>query len=169
MGNTQGLSTTTNATATNGNALTMGALLLVVALLVPVVAPAHVLTQPRPHYIEEIRPVLPATSNGQLVRQQLQQPFLQQIQQPLTPLTASAAAAPLQVPGPRKRAAIVLDKLMFALQKALDEPSVSPQPQPPAPFSPRTLHYPGPLDLQRRGNGDGRLYWRCYFNAVSCF
>ena len=25
------------------------------------------------------------------------------------------------------------------------------------------------MDLQRRGNGDGKMFWRCYFNAVSCF
>ncbi|XP_050721141.1 uncharacterized protein LOC127001009 isoform X2 [Eriocheir sinensis] len=165
MGNMPGLSTTARAALVTANSLAVGALLLAVALLAPVAAPAHVLTQARPHYIEEIRPVLPATSTGQFVRQPLQQPLLQQIQQPMTPITAVAAAAPPQISEPRKRAAIVLDKLMFALQKALDEPSASPQPQPPAPFSPRTLPYPGP----RRGNGDGRLYWRCYFNAVSCF
>ncbi|PNF39350.1 hypothetical protein B7P43_G01509 [Cryptotermes secundus] len=32
---------------------------------------------------------------------------------------------------------------------------------------------PGPvenkMDLQRRGQEKGRVYWRCYFNAVTCF
>lgn len=25
------------------------------------------------------------------------------------------------------------------------------------------------MDLQRRGQQKGRVYWRCYFNAVTCF
>ncbi|KAK1124690.1 hypothetical protein K0M31_006058 [Melipona bicolor] len=25
------------------------------------------------------------------------------------------------------------------------------------------------MDLQRRGQAKGRVYWRCYFNAVTCF
>ncbi|KAG7161599.1 putative allatostatin CC-like [Homarus americanus] len=44
----------------------------------------------------------------------------------------------MKVSTPRKRAAIVLDKLMFALQKALDDSPAAPPGQP-APYSrPRT-------------------------------
>uniref|UniRef100_A0A6V7LEG3 Uncharacterized protein n=1 Tax=Bracon brevicornis TaxID=1563983 RepID=A0A6V7LEG3_9HYME len=25
------------------------------------------------------------------------------------------------------------------------------------------------MDLQRRGHANGSVYWRCYFNAVTCF
>nr|XP_027223712.1 uncharacterized protein LOC113815894 [Penaeus vannamei] len=85
-----------------------------------------------------------------------------------TPAPLIPPSLPPQVSAPRKRAAIVLDKLMFALQKALDDnPPPAPGPHPPA--YPRSRPFAGTMDLQRRGNGDGRLYWRCYFNAVSCF
>ncbi|KAK8401174.1 hypothetical protein O3P69_002738 [Scylla paramamosain] len=151
MSKTEGLSTL-SITTTTAPFTTIVNIILLMTLLAPHVSPAHLLISPRPHYIEEIRPVLP-TNVPLMVQQQQQQPLLE---------------APLQVQEPRKRAAIVLDKLMFALQKALDEPSSPSHPQS-APLPPRTSSYTGPLDLQRRGNGDGRLYWRCYFNAVSCF
>lgn len=26
-----------------------------------------------------------------------------------------------------------------------------------------------PAEFSRAGGGDGKMFWRCYFNAVSCF
>nr|BAO00935.1 allatostatin-cc [Nilaparvata lugens] len=70
----------------------------------------------------------------------------------------------LQVVVP-KRAALLLDRIMVALQKAVDEENTIPHP-------PTPLRTPveETMDLQRRGNQkNGRVYWRCYFNAVTCF
>ncbi|XP_076315561.1 allatostatin double C [Tachypleus tridentatus] len=50
-----------------------------------------------------------------------------------------------------KRSTMLLNKLMNALQNALQEDDI-------------VSHQ---MELQRRG--DGRKFWRCYFNAVSCF
>ncbi|XP_047991707.1 uncharacterized protein LOC125230560 isoform X2 [Leguminivora glycinivorella] len=89
-----------------------------------------------------------------------------------------AAPAPLydnseEVVIPQKRAALVLDRILIALQKALHEPPADPYDGPHA--SP--LRVPSYLDsdmsaLQRRGQagtaGRGRVL-RCYFNAVTCF
>ncbi|KAG8247240.1 hypothetical protein J6590_065366 [Homalodisca vitripennis] len=53
-----------------------------------------------------------------------------------------------------KRAAVLLDRIMVALQKAVDEDTLGPR----------------KMDLERRGRKEGgRVYWRCYFNAVTCF
>merc|ERR1711892_819177 len=66
-----------------------------------------------------------------------------------------------------KRAAILLDKIMYAVQKALDENKI--------PGKAGVAATPGDLaaftgpGLERRGNTHNRVYWRCYFNAVSCF
>nr|AWK57504.1 allatostatin CC [Cherax quadricarinatus] len=105
----------------------------------------------RPQYLEVVRPVMP---NVPLEPLGLTQGVNQQIAE--------------TVSTPRKRAAIVLDKLMYALQKALDDnPATSPaSTRSPPPFY-RSRTYTGQMDLQRRGNGDGRLYWRCYFKIVS--
>ncbi|XP_037800439.1 uncharacterized protein LOC119595419 [Penaeus monodon] len=119
---------------------------------------------PRPQYLEAVRPVV---RNGDVapLEAQGQQPLQQGLQQGIQ---EGIQEVPEMVSAPRKRAAIVLDKLMFALQKALDDnPPPAPGPHPPA--YPRSRPFAGTMDLQRRGNGDGRLYWRCYFNAVSCF
>uniref|UniRef100_A0A1B6LKC5 Allatostatin CC n=1 Tax=Graphocephala atropunctata TaxID=36148 RepID=A0A1B6LKC5_9HEMI len=87
--------------------------------------------------------------------------------QPLTLMKKSAAAIsadypdyqvgvkydeyPVVVP---KRAAVLLDRIMVALQKAVDEDTLGPR----------------KMDLERRGRKEGgRVYWRCYFNAVTCF
>ncbi|XP_066985267.1 uncharacterized protein AstCC [Macrobrachium rosenbergii] len=118
-------------------------------VMMPADAVPHSALQ-RPQYIEAIRPVLPNSAGfppQQMVIQQL----------------------PENVPPPRKRAAIVLDKLMFALQKALDDTPNATSPGHQQGLSGNRAFAAGPMDLQRRGNNDGRLYWRCYFNAVSCF
>nr|CAD7430320.1 unnamed protein product [Timema monikensis] len=60
-----------------------------------------------------------------------------------------------------KRTALLLDKIMVALQKAVDEDSSVAAIPPNMPDS--------TMDLQRRGQQKGRVYWRCYFNAVTCF
>ncbi|XP_017879988.1 uncharacterized protein LOC108624897 [Ceratina calcarata] len=88
---------------------------------------------------------------------------------------------PVVVP---KRAALLFDQLMVALQKVVDNqargefggadrtyersstgqlPAVNSQIGPSA--DEQTLK----MDLQRRGQAKGRVYWRCYFNAVTCF
>lgn len=57
------------------------------------------------------------------------------------------------VPSPPKRSTMLLNKLMQPLLKAFKaEPEVSYSPQ---------------MELRRRG--EGKMFWRCYFNAVSCF
>ncbi|XP_053610019.1 uncharacterized protein LOC128674997 isoform X2 [Plodia interpunctella] len=74
---------------------------------------------------------------------------------------------------PQKRAALVLDRLLIALQKALHEDSQVKESR----EWPRTeplridLENGGDMSgLQRRGQGGGRgRVLRCYFNAVTCF
>ncbi|XP_014242037.2 uncharacterized protein LOC106662452 [Cimex lectularius] len=66
---------------------------------------------------------------------------------------------PVVVP---KRAAVLLDRLMVALQKAVDSDHLE--------DSVNRIPLSDKMDLQRRGQQKGgRTYWRCYFNAVSCF
>jgi len=60
-----------------------------------------------------------------------------------------------------KRSTMILDKLVYAFQKALqNEPAPGRSPGNPSMES---------EFQQERGNPSRRLYWRCYFNAVSCF
>nr|ALM30303.1 allatostatin CC precursor splicing variant b [Chilo suppressalis] len=75
---------------------------------------------------------------------------------------------------PQKKAALVLDRLLIALQKALhDSPPSYEQMEV---DGPRTAPLRGGNDLtglQRRGQGGapgvrGRVL-RCYFNAITCF
>nr|QOL70783.1 allatostatin CC [Grapholita molesta] len=90
-----------------------------------------------------------------------------------------AAPAPLyenseEVVIPQKRAALVLDRILIALQKALHEPRTQSYDGPHA----APLRVPSYLEsndmsaLQRRGQAGaasrGRVL-RCYFNAVTCF
>ncbi|XP_018325835.1 uncharacterized protein LOC108737476 [Agrilus planipennis] len=86
---------------------------------------------------------------------------------------------------PRKRTAIFLDRVMMALQRAIDEEekiaaaaaaaasSVADNKSRTKSVGPEALRS---MDLQRRGHQDsmqtqqkGRVYWRCYFNAITCF
>ncbi|XP_060815263.1 uncharacterized protein LOC132906771 isoform X2 [Bombus pascuorum] len=82
---------------------------------------------------------------------------------------------PVVVP---KRAALLFDQLMVALQKVVDNqnrgelggrpPSLgSHLPMGNSQDIPATDDQT--MDLQRRGQAKGRVYWRCYFNAVTCF
>nr|QQW38903.1 allatostatin CC (AST-CC) precursor [Lygus hesperus] len=68
---------------------------------------------------------------------------------------------PVVVP---KRAALLLDRLMVALEKAVESEAAE---------KGMTNRIPQDdtwkMDLQRRGQKNGRTYWRCYFNAVTCF
>ncbi|XP_076393743.1 uncharacterized protein LOC100875099 isoform X2 [Megachile rotundata] len=81
-----------------------------------------------------------------------------------------------------KRAALLFDQLMVALQKVVDNqnrenlgssrsfsrssPRLSADSsQIVSPADEQTVK----MDLQRRGQPKGRVYWRCYFNAVTCF
>ncbi|PZC79498.1 hypothetical protein B5X24_HaOG216278 [Helicoverpa armigera] len=79
---------------------------------------------------------------------------------------------------PQKRAALVLDRLLVALQKALHEDNGPPRGYDRIdPNGPRTAPLRLADDeindlsaLQRRGSGNGRgRVLRCYFNAVTCF
>ncbi|XP_050434588.1 uncharacterized protein LOC126841882 [Adelges cooleyi] len=78
---------------------------------------------------------------------------------------------PVVVP---KRTALLLDRLMVALQKAVDGNASGnmkgyyPERTIPIISGGATRPNPG-MELQRRNQQKGRLYWRCYFNAVSCF
>ncbi|XP_004932108.1 uncharacterized protein LOC114252699 [Bombyx mandarina] len=78
---------------------------------------------------------------------------------------------------PQKRAALVLDRLLVALQKALHEENVAPRYDRTEYEGPRTAPLRIPMDdsdmsaLERRGqsnNNRGRVL-RCFFNAVTCF
>ncbi|CAG9861523.1 unnamed protein product [Phyllotreta striolata] len=73
---------------------------------------------------------------------------------------------------PKKRTALLVNRLMVALKEAIDEDE----------RSNGLKEYPSTpdadvrssMDLQRRGHSaigqqKGRNYWRCYFNAVTCF
>ncbi|XP_045772932.1 uncharacterized protein LOC123872600 isoform X1 [Maniola jurtina] len=77
---------------------------------------------------------------------------------------------------PQKRAALVLDRLLIALQKALHEESANhgldaerdgPRT---APLRLANIEPNDVMGLQRRGQAAGRgRVLRCYFNAVTCF
>nr|WLY76816.1 allatostatin CC [Galleria mellonella] len=96
--------------------------------------------------------------------------------------TALAAPAALfddtSVTVPQKRAALVLDRLLIALQKALHEDGEQRRYDQPGRDWPRTAPLRIDTDnvsdmtgLQRRGQAGpsrGRVL-RCYFNAVTCF
>ncbi|KAI1301570.1 hypothetical protein HDE_02711 [Halotydeus destructor] len=81
---------------------------------------------------------------------------------------------------PRKRSTMLLNKLMHALQKAIDAESGLPVPGAEmsiegqngvtimGPEAVAAMAITSPKDLQRRA-GEGKMFWRCYFNAVSCF
>jgi len=79
------------------------------------------------------------------------------------------------IPSGHKRSALLLDKLMYALQKAINDKEENTGPS--TPTEPATGSTSGDLasisemgmGLQRRGKAHGKFYWRCYFNAVSCF
>ncbi|XP_063383493.1 uncharacterized protein LOC134669799 [Cydia fagiglandana] len=89
-----------------------------------------------------------------------------------------AAPAPLyenpeEVVIPQKRAALVLDRILIALQKALHEsPTESHDGPHAAPLRVSSYLDSDMSALQRRGqagaSGRGRVL-RCYFNAVTCF
>lgn len=65
-----------------------------------------------------------------------------------------------------KRAALLFDQLMIALQKVVDQGRAEKALTRSA--SPNQVAN-SQMDLQRRGQAKGRVYWRCYFNAVTCF
>ncbi|CAH0715607.1 unnamed protein product, partial [Brenthis ino] len=77
---------------------------------------------------------------------------------------------------PQKRAALVLDRLLIALQKALHEESVNQRVEADrdgprmAPLRLGNFEGNDMTGLQRRGQGStrGRVL-RCYFNAITCF
>ncbi|XP_012282567.1 uncharacterized protein LOC105700893 [Orussus abietinus] len=80
-----------------------------------------------------------------------------------------------------KRATILWDNLMVTLKKALNDQGLSGGGGGERSISRAPSHGPvsgsrivpaadgQTMDLQRRGQARGSVYWRCYFNAVSCF
>ncbi|XP_071446490.1 uncharacterized protein AstCC [Hetaerina americana] len=72
---------------------------------------------------------------------------------------------PVVVP---KRAALLIDKLLVALNRALDDPRGKSNINGGLPGE-KTVMDNEKKDLQRREPQKGRVYWRCYFNAVTCF
>ncbi|KAK3908722.1 Allatostatin [Frankliniella fusca] len=57
-----------------------------------------------------------------------------------------------------KRAAIMLDRIFGMMKDAVNgDPNL------------KAVAPDDRMDLQRRGQQKGRVYWRCYFNAVTCF
>ncbi|XP_018570793.1 uncharacterized protein LOC108910605 [Anoplophora glabripennis] len=85
---------------------------------------------------------------------------------------------------PKKRTALLVNRLMVALKEAMQDEErqealknndnldrLSPRSNKNYALSPDEIRS---MDLQRRGHGNigqqkGRIYWRCYFNAVTCF
>ncbi|XP_017764793.1 PREDICTED: uncharacterized protein LOC108554134 [Eufriesea mexicana] len=82
-----------------------------------------------------------------------------------------------------KRAALLFDQIMVALQKVVDNQgreelggsrtftrsSGAHLPSGNSQIVPSADEQTVKMDLQRRGQAKGRVYWRCYFNAVTCF
>ena len=71
-----------------------------------------------------------------------------------------------------KRSTMLLNKLMHALHKALDnenQEQINPEGVKDTPDVIPLIVDNYPMDLQRRGEDKMTRYWRCYFNAVSCF
>ncbi|XP_006621518.1 uncharacterized protein LOC102679964 isoform X2 [Apis dorsata] len=95
-----------------------------------------------------------------------------------TPLDTTIQLIIVVVP---KRAALLFDRLMVALQKVVDNQNKGeldgsrPFVRSPhlsienSQIIPSTDEQTMKMDLQRRGQAKGRVYWRCYFNAVTCF
>ncbi|XP_067210835.1 uncharacterized protein AstCC isoform X2 [Linepithema humile] len=84
---------------------------------------------------------------------------------------------PVVVP---KRAALLFDQLMVALQKVVDNQGKEAVGGRGRGINRSHLLAANPeivsateddqtMDLQRRGQAKGQVYWRCYFNAVTCF
>ncbi|XP_032517553.1 uncharacterized protein LOC116770259 [Danaus plexippus] len=81
-----------------------------------------------------------------------------------------------QIIVPQKRAALVLDRLLIALQKALHDEAVGQRLETDregprtAPLRIANFDNNDVSGLQRRGQGTGRgRVLRCYFNAITCF
>ncbi|XP_050298423.1 uncharacterized protein LOC126737533 [Anthonomus grandis grandis] len=78
---------------------------------------------------------------------------------------------------PKKRTAMLVNRLMVALKDALEEDDRGRNGKPPGAYGNSIPEDVRSMDLQRRGhqssitNGQNkaRIYWRCYFNAVTCF
>ncbi|XP_057325664.1 uncharacterized protein LOC130667825 [Microplitis mediator] len=81
-----------------------------------------------------------------------------------------------------KKDALLLEKLMLTLQKNTEEDSQmmdfqdrknslleEPQFQKLMIRRNRSENRKTGMDLQRRGRINGSVYWKCYFNAVTCF
>lgn len=79
-----------------------------------------------------------------------------------------------------KRAALLFDQLMVALQKVVDNQgkgsigSKGISKLPVHRFQAANSEIvpvadEQTMDLQRRGQAKSELYWRCYFNAITCF
>ncbi|XP_014598672.1 PREDICTED: uncharacterized protein LOC106784069 [Polistes canadensis] len=77
-----------------------------------------------------------------------------------------------------KRAALLFDQLMIALQKVVDNQgrqnignSKSLPRAVPLQVGNSQIESSDEqmMDLKRRGQAKSRVYWRCYFNAVTCF
>ncbi|KAL4714002.1 hypothetical protein ACJJTC_005633 [Scirpophaga incertulas] len=91
-------------------------------------------------------------------------------------LAAPASYDDYTITIPRKRAALVLDRLLIALQKALHEnpPNYERLDSDGPRFAPLRISNADTTGLQRRGQPGGvqgvrGRVLRCYFNAVTCF
>ena len=85
----------------------------------------------------------------------------------------SMSSEPYTSSGPTgvKRSTMLLNKLMHALHKALDNenPEINSERERDTPDVVPLVVDNYPMDLHRRGEDRMTRYWRCYFNAVSCF
>ena len=70
---------------------------------------------------------------------------------------------------PVKRSTMLLNKLMHALHKAIDNDKKEVEVERDVPDVVPLVVDNYSMDLHRRGEDRMTRYWRCYFNAVSCF
>ena len=70
---------------------------------------------------------------------------------------------------PSKRSTMLLNKLMHALHRALDNEDDNDNIKSNSDITSINVPNHSSMDLQRRGEEKMTRYFRCYFNAVSCF
>ncbi|CAG2111832.1 unnamed protein product [Medioppia subpectinata] len=85
------------------------------------------------------------------------------------PMDRMSVESNIRRSSPMKRSTMLLNKLMHALHKALDNENEEVDKDTPDPDIVPVVVDNYPMDLHRRGEDRMTRYWRCYFNAVSCF
>merc|ERR1711936_108112 len=108
-------------------------------------------------FIPLTSPTSPAPAADAKEVAQVHNPALGEVVQVVPPPTGDGGK------GETKRAALLLDKIMFAVQKALDEkekPGGGKKGGSSGNINLASFTGPG---MERRGSAHDRVYWRCYF------